>query len=460
MSRTKVFEVVTTLALLAGCGEEKQGEGCNLSDPVNSCSGGMVCEELAGKPSCAPPLVVEGRVIDPAGAAINGAIVTALDANDSPTSGTAISGADGRYQLRVPAPRAAGGAPLTRAIKLRAAGAGFETFPSGLRRAIPIELSGAVARDGRLVFASGATDLMLTPTTPGLGSITGTVQGAPGRRGALVVAEGPAALSAISDAGGAFVIFNVPAGSYTVRGYAMGVQLAPAMVTVGAGARATGVDLAARSAPLNSVSGSVSIVNAPGSAMTSVVLVVAATFNQALARGEVPPGLRAPRAGAPSISGSFTIGDVPDGSYMVLAAFENDGLVRDPDTAIGGTQIQRVQVEGGKEMTLAAGFKVTGGLTVMQPGAGETPEPITGAPTFVWQDDSSEDRYALEVIDSRGTSVWKNEQVPRANGGHVTVNYAGPALAAGLYQFRVVSFRKGDIPISTTEDLRGVFLVP
>jgi hypothetical protein len=49
---------------------------------------------------------------------------------------------------------------------------------------------------------------------------------------------------------------------------------------------------------------------------------------------------------------------------------------------------------------------------------------------------------------------------PRATGGNVSVVYGGAPLPAGLYQFRVVSYRRGDIPISATEDLRGVFLVP
>jgi hypothetical protein len=448
-------------ALLTGCGQDDdEKQSCSLADPVKSCSGGQVCEDVAGAPVCVVPLVVEGKVSAVGGQPISGAIVTALDGNDAPTAGAAVTGMDGRYQLRVPSARAEGGAPLARQIKLRAAAAGFETFPSGLRRALPIEISGAAAQMGKLVFASGATDLVLTPGPGGLGSIAGTVRGEPGKRGVLVVAEGPVAVSGVSDTDGAFTLFNVPAGAYTVRGYAGGVQLAPAMVTVGAAASATGVELAPSAKPLGAVSGSVSIVNAPGGAMTSVVLVVASTFNQALARGDVPPGLRAPKAGTVSVSGAFTIGDVPDGHYVVLAAFENDGLVRDPDTAIGGTQIQRVQVEAGARMTLDTGFKITEGLTIMQPGAGDAPDVVTGTPTFVWKDDSSEDRYTLEVIDSRGASVWKDEQVPRANGGNVSLPYGGPALAPGLYQFRVISFRRGSIPISATEDLRGVFLVP
>jgi hypothetical protein len=461
MSMQKSFRMVLGLTLLsAGCGEDNQNQSCSLADPTHGCSNGQVCEEVAGKPACAAPLVVEGKVSDPAGQPIAGAVVTAVDGNDAPTAGTALSAADGRYQLRVPVARAEGGAPVQRQIKLRAAGAGFEAFPSGLQRALPLEISTAAPRDGILVFASSGTDLVLRPGMTGLGSIAGTVKADPGKRGALIVAEGPVVVSGISDVDGAFVLFNVPPGAYTVRGYAAGVQLAPAMVTVNAGARANGIDLTARQAQLGAVSGSVSIVNAPGGSMTSIVLVVASTFNQALARGEVPPGLRAPRAGAPSVSGPFTIGEVPDGDYVVLAAFENDGLVRDPDTAIGGTQIQRIKVEAGANVTLSAGFKITEGLTVMQPGAGETPDVVMGTPTFVWKDDSSEDRYALEVIDSHGASMWRDDQIPRATSGNVSVTYGGPALSAGLYQFRVVSYRRGDVPISATEDLRGVFIVP
>ena len=166
--------------------------------------------------------------------------------------------------------------------------------------------------------------------------------------------------------------------------------------------------------------------------MTSVVLVVASTFNEAMKRGEVPPGLRAPRAGVPSVSGAFAIDGVPDGTYVVLAAFENDSLVRDPDTSIGGTQIQRVQIgDGNRQVALSAGFKITEALAVMRPGAGEAPEVMTsGAVSFSWKDDSSEDRYTLEVIDARGNVVW-NVGVPKQTGGDVVVPYNGPALQAG-----------------------------
>jgi hypothetical protein len=451
----------------AGCGGGDDPKTCNLNEPVASCGdgkGGQVCEDVAGTPACVAPVVARGRVSNPAGAGIGGALVTALDGNEAPATGTAVSGSDGAYELRVPAPRAADGTPLVQSIKLRASAAGYETFPGGLRRSLPLALSGAVEMEGRRVLRNSATDVVLFPLAgaAGLGTISGVVAGQPGKRGALVVAEGGAqAASAVSDVDGAYTIFNVPPGSYEVRGYAAGVQLTAASAMLAAGHKLTGVDLAVRDVPLGAVAGAVNIVNAPGGSQTSVVLVVASTFNEALKRGDVPPGLRAPRSGAPAVSGAFTIDDVPDGKYVVLAAFENDGLVRDPDPSIGGTQIQRVQIgDGGRQATLAASFKVTEALQIMSPGSGEVPEAVSGAPTFVWKDDSSEDRYALEMLDARGNTVWSKSEIGRGTGTDVRVGYDGPALSSGtLYQFRATSFRKGGtLPISQTEDLRGVFL--
>ncbi len=55
---------------------------------------------------------------------------------------------------------------------------------------------------------------------------------------------------------------------------------------------------------------------------------------------------------------------------VVLAAFENDGLVRDPDTSIGGTTIVHIEVMAGQtQVDLAESFKVTGALDVVSPGA-------------------------------------------------------------------------------------------
>ena len=463
MERTARLAVIVAGLSVLACGSETS-ETCSLENPRESCPDALVCEAGPTQPVCVAPLVVRGRVHDVAGVGIAHALVTALDANGAPVSGTAVSTADGSYELWVPASRTADGLPTVRSIRLRASAAGFETFPSGLRRSLPIALSSHVADSQRLLVQNAATDILLgsVPEAAGLGIVSGVVRAPAGQRGVLVVAEGPAVLTAISDIDGAFTLFNVPAGAYEVRGYAAGVQLAPATAMVGAGQRLDNIALEIQELPLGEVSGSVAIVNAPGGSATSVVLVVASTFNENLKRGEVPPGLRAPGGELePNVNGAFAIANVPDGHYVVLAAFENDSLVRDPDTSIGGTQIQYVTVGAqGRNVALEAGFKITQALTVLHPGAGDVPDPMIGVPTFSWQDDSSEDGYLLEVLDAKGITVWQTD-VPKMTGGDVSATYSGPALESGsLYQFRVTSFRRGDIPISQTEDLRGVFSIP
>jgi hypothetical protein len=299
------------------------------------------------------------------------------------------------------------------------------------------------------VVKSSATDIELIPlaASTNLGSVSGKVI-APAPGGTLIVSG---SVTAIADHAGAYTLFNVPAGNVTVSGYASNLQITPAQAAVVAGQDTLGVDLKAiEGAATATVSGNVQIVNAPGGSLTSVVLAVEETFQESVARGEVPRGLR-----AANISGAFSIKGVPNGKYVVLAAFENDGLVRDPDTSIGGTQIVHITVSGA-DQTISQGFKVTGALAVISPGAAG-PEDVSGTPVFKWKDDSSEDSYDVFVFDALGTEVWKTN-IPSMQGKDVSVTYAGPALISGMYyQFRAVSI-KSTVPISATEDLKGVFI--
>ena len=418
--------MILTVPLLAGCG--------NDAEPLK-------------------PVVVHGHVLSNTGAPIAGAQVSALDVNDSPITSTVTTNAAGEYDLDASPAR-------NQSIKLRVTASGFESFPSGFRSSLPINISGAVHAGPILVFSSPLTDITLEPLANpvGLGSIAGTVQGA----GALVVAEGPVVRSTISGTDGKYVVFNLPPGTYDVSAYAAGWQFAPALANVVADQRTSGIDLAGVGQAAGSVSGSVNIVNAPGGSATSVVLVVASTFNDVTLRGDVPPGLRAPRTGPPSVNGSFTIGGVPDGTYKVLAAFENDDLVRDPDTNIGGTQIVEVTVTGNATV-LPESFKITEALAVVSPGEGDEPTGVVGTPTLIWADDSSEDYYSVEVFDSFGNIVWSDPNVPGVSGSStVSVIYGGPALESGkTYQFRAMSWRDSvgtARPISNTEDLRGVMI--
>jgi hypothetical protein len=436
-----------------------------MCDPdAPACAEGQVCELVAdGDPQCATPVALRGVVVVLGDEApVEGALVQAVDANGTAVGTTGISASDGTYSLVVPAVRDAEGSPVDGVYTLRVQAAEYQEFPTAIRPALPLDVASAEFQDGGWVIESALTTIGLIRIpgdTSGLGSISGTVQ-AELNAGALVVAsDGGDAFTGFSDSQGDYVIFNVPPSSYTVQGYLAGVQLEAATASVEEGEDISGVDLLQSSRPLNTVSGNVQIVNAPGDAVTSVVLGVESTFDDVTGHGKVPPGLR-----VGSVSGAFSISDVPDGRYVVLAAFENDDLVRDPDQTIGGTEIVRIELPDpalGNDVDLPEGFKVTEALSVARPGADGPERVANSTPTLEWADDSSEEGYEIRVFDAFGNLVWEDEIGPTTGSSTVTHTYAGPALEAGMfYQFRVTSFRERSgarSAISATEDLKGVF---
>lgn len=454
--------LIGAVTLFAACGGDD--ETC---DPVaqTGCDEGVCAAVEGGEPICTDPVYIEGRVFKlEDNASVGGARVVALDVNRAPQSRVATSGDDGRYRLEVPAVRNADGVPLSLDVTLRADAAGYQSFPSGLRRALPVNLTDAVKGEGQWVLASALTDigLVVMPAGSGTGTISGNVAIPFDRAGVMVVAEtGGVGHDAIADRDGSYAIYNLPPGDYTVAGYARGSVYAPGSAALTAGASAD-VDLSLVDGGGGGITGMVSIVNGGGASQTSVVMFVESTFDEAFMRGAAPPGLRAPDPGIlPDVSGPFTINGVPPGRYVVLAAFENDGLVRDPDTCISGTDIVHVAVDGSGTIVLDQSFKVTGALTGLSP----TDDAIVdgGVPTITWEDDSSEDSYRVQVFDSFGNEVWTTT-IPGVSGGTPTVTYAGPALDSGMYyQTRVTSIRSnagGDCEISQSEDLAGVFYVP
>ena len=450
------IRLVAALAMLvAGCGDD-------TCDPVanTGCDDNQACERVqGGEPSCVAAVVVVGRVFDlETNAGIAGARIVALDANGSALSFVATSAADGSYTLPIPMTRTSAGAPAESfKITLRADASGYLTFPEGIRPALAFDTSSAVLTDGRYEIKSSVTDvgLLKLASGPATGTIKGRVAENSTHASALVVAEvNGVGYTAIAGRDGEYTIFNVPAGTASVQAYAWGHNYVARDADVGAGATVE-VNLDVSDVAASTVSGSVSIVNGQLGEGTSVILVVESTFKTALARGETPPGLRAPEPGtAPIVDGAFSIAGVPAGRYVALAAFENDNLVRD-ESSIGGTAIVHQEVVAGQDVQIGDSFKVTGSVDIVGPGA-TSPEMISGVPTFTWLDDSSEDRYAVTVFDSYGNIVWE-ATTPKSV---VSLQYAGPTLEPGMYyQFRVASIKDPAEVISRSEDLKGVFVM-
>jgi len=451
---------------LTGCPEEEPPEKPPCDPEAQThCDAGTVCEYVAdGTTACFAPIEIRGMVFDSAdGVGIEGATIVAIDANGAARSTVARSAADGSYSLNIPAERNTDGT-LTgdTDVTLRADAAGYQPFPKAPRTALPVDVAVSTP-DGEppvQVVQTAVTDIALVALSDasGTGTISGTIAATdPG--GVLVVAlqGGSAVSSAVSDSLGAFILFDVPAGSTDVTGYRAGLALDVATADVAAGAESS-VSLTGTTDGLATVTGNIQIVNAPGGATTSVILAPKSTFDATSNRGEAPAGLR-----VAGIAGDFEIPGVAPGDYVALAAFENDDLVRDPDTTIGGTAIVEVSVDGASAtVALPESFKVTEALATLSPGA-DTLEVVNAVPTLEWADDSSEDGYEVRIYDAFGQLVYEVLDVPGVSGAETVAHTpAGLTLDAGMvYQFRAWSYRDkqgGKTYISATEDLRGVFL--
>lgn len=443
------------------------GGECDPEEPY--CDNGLTCAETTGgEHRCFEPVILAGSVTSTTtSVGIEGAHVIALNDEGSAVTDVAISGLLGHYELEVPVARNEDGTPVDATFTLQGSAQGYQPFPRGVRVALPISTEDAVLEESRYVISGALTDIGLIPLPEAERfTVTGSVAGLSGESdvgGALVIATGAnGTFGGVTDSSGNFTIFNVVDGTYTLTVYASGLEVEKKEITV-EGGNVVGLILVELDEETTTVTGSVQIVEGGGA--TSVILVVEDTFDELAIRGEVPRGLRAPRSGPPSVTGEFTIEGVPRGRYVVLAAYENDGLVRDPDTNIAGTDIVHIEVTGdGVTFDMPESFKVTQALATISPGV-DGPEAVTEAPLLEWEDDSSEDWYDVRVFDAFGEEVWNALEVPSVSGGgSASVQYEGPLDPGMYYQFRVTSWRaqgNGDAsPIATTEDLRGVFFLP
>jgi hypothetical protein len=474
MKRTTLTYValISLGSAIVACGGDEEprsgqvGDRCTADDAGDPCEAGLSCDPLFDGSGlvCGVAPVLSGVVNDAltGGPIADGRIVVS-GADGSPVGDVAFSNALGEYSVAVSALRNPDGSVAAEAKwTLTVAAQGYQIFPAGPRPAVPIFAN--QIDDGGQVRAANTNVALLPLNNPEQypRQISGNIS-ASDAGGTLLVAEGGPSPSpyAMASRSGEFRIFNVPSGAFTLAGYARGQQLERVAVDVSDDS-ASAVVMGPSEAALGSVAGNVNIVNAPGGSLTSVVLVPESVFDATLERGPIPFGLRAPgQPEAPSISGQFSMEGVPLGDYVVLAAFENDRLVRDPDSSIGGTSLQRVSVASGQSVAMGESFKITEHLAIVSPGA-EAPESVSGNVTFEWADDSSEDRYELELYTALGDLVWEDRAVPGVSGSAVVeLAYGGPALVPGMiYQFRVTSFRdaRGEATaVSRSEDLRGVF---
>ncbi|HEX9305894.1 MAG TPA: hypothetical protein VF894_00290 [Anaeromyxobacter sp.] len=229
---------LVAVTLTAACSSSATGPVCSTAAQA-SCAAGQYCEPVTdGRVGCFAPVLLRGTVVDPTAATttLDGARVVALDANRAPVSTVAVSASGGAYELKVRATRDPSGKPASASLTLRADRQGYQTFPGGIRSALPIDLSTATPSGTSWVVSGPLTALQLLPLVGG-GPVYvhGTVAKAPGGAAQRVVAEplgGGAGLTGVADRDGSYAIFNLALGtSYVVTAYAKGANYVP--VTTG-----------------------------------------------------------------------------------------------------------------------------------------------------------------------------------------------------------------------------------
>ena len=310
---------------------------------------------------------------------------------------------------------------------------------------------------------------MFPDETSNTGVISGKVtDGTDPLGGVLIIAsmsEGSSALSSVSDGEGNYYVFNVPAGSYSVKGLISGYNGDAVEASVTGNLETSGVDLILGSGASGIFTGLVRHLSVENIEV-DVALIHAATR-------ETIPGLISVTENL-----AFTISNIPDGKYLARATFENDNRVMDPDRIVKFGEPE-VTISGGNTVDLQ--IDVTGAVILVSPTNDSTtiePMEITStSPAFEWEAFASTSDYVIEVSDIYGTVVWGGfSELPvkriEISSGQLMVNYNfdGTATVSSLepgrvYRWRIFASKNDQLSdtgwtlISASEDQRGLIKI-
>ena len=286
-----------------------------------------------------------------------------------------------------------------------------------------------------------------------------------GIAGVLVVAgRDGKGYSAVTDGNGDFYIFNLPAGTYNLEGWLGGYTSEQQTVDVSPSTEST-KNLSLTTGASGSVTGTVTF-------LASNEKEVDITLIHPLTR-EAIPGIRT------TSSKNYTLSNVPAGTYVARASFQNDERVVDPDWIIKNGEPVVIVANG----VISRNFSLTGSVLLSSPTNLPTttePYPVTSlTPNFSWSPYSSSSDYVIEVSDASGNVIWggfsegesglvKNVTVPSSQ-TNVDFNHDGSASKAlepgKIYRWRVYASKNdtkeatGWKLISVSEDQMGIIKI-
>jgi hypothetical protein len=376
--------------------------------------------------------------------------------NNSPIGQTLKTNASGEFSADL--------APGNYFVKLSRQG--YYPVPPPSLDAVPFAISlGQITQSDAQMFPA---------STANTGWIVGKVSsGRTAVQGALVVAtdgQNKTAFSTSSDQNGDYSIYNVPAGTFNVQAYlaSYNSSVVAASVTTGNATAGINIDLQkTASAILTGNIRNLSIDNKD----VDITLVHPITK-------ETIPGLT-----TTSINLAYSLGNIPNGTFIARASYKNDMRVMDPDriTKFGEPTIA---VSAGTCSPSTLTFDVTGPVTLngpTNPLSSTVPVSASTRPTFSWTAYPSTSDYVIEVMDaSTGQIVWggfdksgplpvKKIIIPSSqtsitynSNSQATISDLGPGK---IYRWRIYA-SKNDVTqstgwslISTSEDQVGLIKI-
>lgn len=397
--------------------------------------------------------VVSGTVTDAnTKAALSGVRIIVVESNSNTPVKSLTTGADGTYKAEL----------LPNSYYLKLYRQGYEQVPpKGMSPlpftvmladdvANPYEMNPSLVQDGGFVKGKVA-------------------ESGAGVAGVLVVAEKDGqGYSAITDAAGEYYIYNLPAGSYSLKGWIGGYTSDQPTIAIAASAEST--------QNLQLTKGAAGTVNGTVSFLASNAREVDITLIHPLTKEPVP-GL------VTKSMQNYSIANVPAGTYVARASYQNDERVVDPDWIIkNGEPVVNVDAAA-----TTRDFSLTGSVKLTAPtnaAATTMPLEVPATPAFSWAAYSSASDYVLEVSDANGNVVWggfgtgtlsngqpgpvKKVRVPSSQTTAV-YNFDGTATAAlqpgKIYRWKVYASKDdskeatGWKLISVSEDQMGLIKI-
>ncbi|AHM62182.1 hypothetical protein D770_19665 [Flammeovirgaceae bacterium 311] len=320
--------------------------------------------------------VLSGAITDAdTDAALEGVRIIVMESNTNTPVKSLVTGAEGSYKTEL----------LGGSYYLKLYRQGYDQVPP--RNISPLPFTISVGAELAKPYEMNSSELQ----NGGLISGKITEAGA-GVAGVLVVAEANGkGYSAVTDDAGIYYIYNLPAASYTVKGWIGGYTSEQVTTAVTSAAESKQNLLLTRGAS-GSVNGTITFL-----ATTALDVDVALTHPLT---HEPVPGLLT------NTAASYTIEGVPAGHYLARATYRNDGRVVDPDWII---KFGEPYVEVGPA-AVTRNFSLTNSLQVLNPtNLASTTEPkdiASATPSFSWQAYPSASNYVIEVSDASGNVIW------------------------------------------------------